>query len=81
MQPEARLHSITVTTSRATRNLKGQVPATHMQLLDRSRTDTPYSRRERLRLPSRCFTRNEEQGHYPSTSDAGRATHSLRSGE
>ena len=46
------------------------------QLLRCRRTDSPHSRRDRLRLPSRCFTRNEDQGHYPSISDACRATHS-----
>lgn len=81
MQLEAERYSITATNSSSTRNLKGRGPAAHMQLLGCRREDSPHGRRERLRLPSRCFTRNEEQGHYPSTSDARRATHSLQAGE
>lgn len=43
------------------------------QLLGCRRTDSPHSRRDRLRLPSRCFTRNKDQGHCPSIFDACRA--------
>lgn len=45
MQPEADLYSITVTINSSTRNLKDRVPVKHMQLLERSRKDAPYSHR------------------------------------
>lgn len=37
---------------------RGPGPAAHINLLGCSRKDPPHSRRKRLRLPSRCFTRN-----------------------